>query len=243
MILAVLQARCSSTRFPGKVLAPLLGEPMILRQIERLRRSKRIDVLVVATSVDSSDDALVDVLESAGVNVRRGPLDDVVARFRLVVSEFAPDTIVRLTADCPLADPDVIDQVIDNHIASGNDYTSNTLPPTFPDGLDVECVSATAFQRLTTLPLTPREREHVTIGIYGRPDQFTRGTVEQEPDRSDLRWTVDVPDDLEFVRAIYDHLYAKDKEFGQAEILQLLAEQPQLSRTGQDVARNAGSAQ
>ncbi len=243
MILAILQARCSSTRFPGKVLAPLLGEPMILRQIERLRHSRRIDTLVVATSVDPSDDALVEVLESAGVEVRRGPLDDVVARFGLVVSEFVPDTIVRLTADCPLADPAVIDQVIDNHLASGNDYTSNTLPPTFPDGLDVECISAEAFQRLTKLPLTQREREHVTMGIYGRPEQFTRNTVRQDPDLSELRWTVDVPDDLEFVRVVYDGLYAKNKEFGQAAILQLLAEQPQLSRTGHDVARNAGSAQ
>lgn len=243
MILAVLQARCSSTRFPGKVLAPLLGEPMILRQIERLRHSKRIDTLVVATSIDPSDDVLVDVLESAGVKVRRGPLDDVVARFGSVVSEFAPDTIVRLTADCPLADPGVIDEVIDNHLASGSDYTSNTLPPTFPDGLDVECISAAAFQRLTRLPLTQREREHVTMGIYGRPEQFTRNTVRQDPDWSELRWTVDVPDDLRFVSAVYDRLYAEDREFGQAAILKLLAEQPQLSRTGHDVARNAGSAQ
>jgi len=215
---------------------------MILRQIERIRRSKQIDTLVVATSVDPSDDVLVEVLESTGVEVRRGLLDDVVARFGLVVSEFAPDTIVRLTADCPLADPGVIDWVIESHLASGTDYTSNTLPPTFPDGLDVECITAAAFQQLMKLPLTSREREHVTMGIYGRPDQFTRATVRQEPDRSDLRWTVDVPDDLTFVRAIYDRLYAEDKEFGQSAILKLLTEQPQLSRTGQDVARNAGSA-
>jgi spore coat polysaccharide biosynthesis protein SpsF len=202
-----------------------------------------IDELVVATSVDASDDALVEVLESAGVKVRRGPLDDVVARFDLVIKEFEPDTIVRLTADCPLTDPRVIDQVIGQHLARGDDYTSNTLPPTYPDGLDVECMSAAAFRRLTDLPLTTREREHVTMGIYGRPEQFIRSTVTQHPDWSQLRWTVDVPEDLEFVRIVYDQLYAKDGGFGQSEILQLLAERPELNRTEQDVARNAGSAE
>lgn len=242
MILAILQARCSSTRFPGKVLAPLLGQPMILRQIERLRRSVMIDSLVVATSTDSSDDALVEALQSAGVVVRRGPLDDVVARFEMIVQEFEPDTIVRLTADCPLADPLVIDHVIRQHLRLGSDYTSNVLPPTYPDGLDVECVSASAFEILTSLTLTLREREHVTMGINNRPEQFVRNIVKQEPDLSHLRWTVDVPEDLEFVRAVYGELYAEDRGFGQSEVLHLLAERPELSRTDRDVARNAGSA-
>jgi len=240
MILAVLQARCSSTRFPGKVLAPLLGEPMIVRQVERLRRSSRIDVLVVATSVDPSDDPLVATLDAAGVEVRRGSLDDVVARFSSVVREYGPDHIVRLTADCPLADPEVIDQVIDEHLSGGADYTSNVLAPTFPDGLDVECISGGAFERLESLPLTDREREHVTLGIYGRPREFTLKNVTQVPDRSQLRWTVDVPEDLAFVQAIYERLYDEDHGFGQASILDLLASHPELSRTDSDMARNAG---
>ncbi len=215
---------------------------MILRQIERLRHSAMIDTLVVATSTDSSDDALVDVLRPAGVLVRRGPLDDVVTRFGMIVQEFDPDTVVRLTADCPLADPVVIDQVITQHLSLGSDYTSNVLPPTYPDGLDVECVSASAFARLTDLTLTSREREHVTMGINNRPEQFSRSVVKQEPDISHLRWTVDVPDDLEFVRAVYEELYAEDRGFGQSDILHLLDERPDLSRTDKDVARNAGSA-
>jgi spore coat polysaccharide biosynthesis protein SpsF len=243
MILAVLQARSSSTRFPRKVLADLLGKPMILRQIERLRRSELIDQLVVATSIADSDDELVDTLRQAGVAVRRGPLDNVVGRFGLVVDEFAADTLVRLTADCPLTDPSVVDEVIRVHLASGSDYTSNTLVPTYPDGLDVECVAAAAFARLRALHVTDREREHVTLGIYGRPDQFSLTNVAQEPDRSDLRWTVDIPADLEFVRAVYERLYDGGRAFGQESILGLLAEHPELNRTGQDLARNAGLGQ
>lgn len=240
MILGVLQARSSSTRFPGKVLAPLHGAPMILQQVARLTRSSRLDRVVVATSVDSSDNELARTLEAASVEVRRGPLDDVVGRFAGVVREFAPDHVVRLTADCPLADPNVIDLVIEQHLGSSADYTSNTLTPTFPDGLDVECVTAAAFDRLLALELSKREREHVTLGLYSRPDQFVLRNVAQSPDRSTLRWTVDVPADLDFVNAVYARLYDGNPGFGQAEILELLAEHPELSRTEDDLARNSG---
>jgi len=240
MILGVLQARSSSTRFPNKVLAPLHGAPMIMQQLARLARSTRLDRVVVATSVDATDDELVRVLEAASVEVRRGPLDDVVERFAIVVNEFRPEQIVRLTADCPLADPAVIDLVIDEHLASGSDYTSNTLAPTFPDGLDVECLTASAFDRLLALELSEREREHVTLGLYSRPDQFSLGNVAQKPDRSALRWTVDVPADLDFVRAIYARLYDGDPGFGQDQILDLLSRHPELGRTENDLARNSG---
>ena len=240
MILGVLQARSSSTRFPNKVLAPLHGAPMIMQQLARLARSTRLDRVVVATSVDATDDELVRVLEAAPVEVRRGPLDDVVERFAIVVNEFRPEQIVRLTADCPLADPAVIDLVIDEHLASGSDYTSNTLAPTFPDGLDVECLTASAFDRLLALELSEREREHVTLGLYSRPDQFSLRNVVQKPDRSALRWTVDVPADLDFVRAIYARLYDGDPGFGQDQILDLLSRHPELGRTENDLARNSG---
>ena len=242
-VVAILQGRLSSTRLPGKVLEPVLGEPMIVRQIERIRRSETIDTLVVATSIDPSDDPLVAHLERRGVEVRRGPLDDVVARFAVVVDEFAPDTVVRLTADCPLTDASVIDRVVREHLASGDDYTSNVLTPTYPDGLDVECISAAAFARLVALPLTPREREHVTLGLYGRTGEFTLGNVTQEIDRSNLRWTVDVPGDLAFVRTVYERLYHEDPGFGQSEVLALIAQHPELNRTDGDLARNAGLAQ
>ena len=230
MILAIVQARCSSTRLPGKVVAPVAGRAMILRQIERLQRCEMIDQLVVATSTDSSDDSLVKMLQAEQISVRRGSLDDVAGRFQLVAREFEPTTIVRLTADCPLADPEVIDRVIRAHTDAGSDYTSNTLERTYPQGLDVECVSSAAFTRLLALPLTASEREHVTLGIYQRPDEFSLQSVVQQPDLSQLRWTVDVPEDLAFVRAVYDSLYHDNPNFAQADVLELLERTPGMSR-------------
>ena len=240
MILGVLQGRLSSTRLPGKVLKDLHGAPMILRQIERLNRSQLIDKLVVATSTEQSDDALVSVLEEAGVLVHRGELNDVVARFGGIVDELRPDVIVRLTADCPLADPRVIDEVIRTHISSRADYTSNVLEPTFPDGLDVECISSSAFEQLRAGVLSEAEREHVTMGLYSRPDVFRLASVTQSPNLSSLRWTVDVADDLDFVRDIYGRLFDSNPMFGQEEVLELLQEMPGLSRTDDQVARNSG---
>ena len=231
MILAVVQARMSSTRLPGKVLAPVLDQPMVLRQIERLRQCERIDELVLATSVDASDDELAEAVGAEGVTVRRGPLNDVAARFGAVVDEFAPTTLVRLTADCPLCDPEVIDRVIREHQESAADYTSNVLRRTYPQGLDVECVDVAAFRRLLALPLSAEEREHVTIGIYRRPDDFSLHSVEQTDDRSALRWTVDLPADLAFVREVYTHLYEADPRFRQDDILALLDRHPELLHT------------
>ena len=241
MILGILQGRLSSTRLPGKVLKDLHGKPMILQQIERLKLSQKIDKLVVATSVDPSDDELVTVLQEAGIEVRRGSLNDVAKRFANVVEEFQPETIVRLTADCPLADPSIIDQVISSHISSNADYSSNTLKPTFPDGLDVECISLSAFNRLQSLDLTQPEKEHVTLAIYSNPLLFELNSVVQKTDFSNLRWTVDVQEDLDFARLVYAHLYDENKYFGQTEILDLLQLHPEISRTDDEVARNSGS--
>lgn len=241
MILAILQGRLSSTRLPGKVLKDLHGKPMIVQQIERILRSKKIDQLVVATSTDSSDDELVSVLISHGIEVRRGPLENVVERFAAVIREFDPSHVVRLTADCPLTDSNVIDSVIEAHISGGSDYTSNVLDPTFPDGLDVECFSTQSFERLIASSLTPQEREHVTMGLYTHPEKFTLSSIVQDPNLSHLRWTVDVQDDLDFVRTIYAYLFEKNNFFGQKDILDFLELHPELSRTDHEVARNSGS--
>jgi spore coat polysaccharide biosynthesis protein SpsF len=231
VILAVVQARLSSTRLPGKVLAPVLGRPMILRQLERLARSSRIDQLVVATSTDRSDDPLAELLESENVVYRRGSLTNVADRFLQVAREFTPDSIVRLTADCPLADPAVIDTIIEAHVSSGADYTSNVLERTYPQGLDAECVTLAAFERLLASPLTDAEREHVTLGVYSRPDDYRLQSVTQEVDRSNLRWTVDLPEDLAFVRVVYEALYDGNPEFDQENLVDYLASHPEINRT------------
>jgi spore coat polysaccharide biosynthesis protein SpsF len=239
VILAILQARVSSTRLPGKVLKDLHGEPMVLRQIERLRRSIKIDQLVVATSTESSDDALAATLEGASVMVRRGPLDDVAARFAMVIDEFKPNVIVRLTADCPLTDPTVIDRIIESHLESHADYSSNTLEPTFPHGLDAEVFSPQAFARLRSTKMSSKEIEHVTYGLYSRPGEFTLNSVTQLVNVRHLRWTVDNPEDLDFVRDIYDRLYDCNPAFTQQDVLDLLEREPQLVFTEELDARKA----
>jgi spore coat polysaccharide biosynthesis protein SpsF len=235
VILGVLQARMSSSRLPGKVLRPLAGAPMILRIVERISRSRELDGLVVVTSTDPSDDALVDVLAAAGVAVRRGSLDDVLSRFLAVIEEFDPTVVVRLTGDNPLVDPDVIDLVARQHVANGADYSSNSLVRTFPRGLDVEAVSPQALRSLGERALRAEEREHVTIGVYRRPEEFRVHAVTQEADHSELRWTVDYPDDFVFAETVYDRLFAPDAPFGQSDVLALLAREPELRRTDSDV--------
>lgn len=235
MKIAVLQARMSSSRLPGKVLAPILGKPMITRIIDRINRSRSIDTLVVVTSTDSSDDPLVDALLGHGALVRRGPLDDVLARFEMVRHEFDPTLIVRLTGDNALTDPDVIDQVVSAHEDGAFDYTSNTIVRTFPHGLDVECFAPEAFVRLQSFDLSPAEREHVTLGLYTRPDLFTIGSVTQQQDQSHLRWTVDYPEDLEFARKVYEELFVHNPGFSTADVLELVRAKPKMMRTSADL--------
>lgn len=236
---AVLQARITSSRLPGKVLAPVLGEPMIIRQIERLSRAAAIDELVVATSTDSSDDPLVEVLTARGTTVVRGPLDDVLARFIVAMDAHPSDAVVRLTADCPLASPAVVDQVISVFHDSGADYVSNTMQPTYPDGLDVEVVRSRVLREVAGIATDPPEREHVTLGVYRRHDRYDIRNVAGEQDLSGLRWTVDTPEDLAFVTAVYEALYPANPAFDLPEILELLRDHPELSRTTADAQRNA----
>jgi spore coat polysaccharide biosynthesis protein SpsF len=213
--LAILQARMTSSRLPGKVMAPLLGEPMIGRQIERLRRAQRIDKLVVATSTDASDDPLADYVQSLGVQVFRGPLDDVLERFRAtLVRHPEAKAVVRLTADCPLTDPELIDLVIEHHHTAGADYTSNTLGTrTYPHGLDTEVIAPDALVDAAERAVDPYEREHVTPYIYRRPETYRLAGVARHDSLAALRWTVDLPADLGFVRDAYARLYPYNPEF------------------------------
>jgi spore coat polysaccharide biosynthesis protein SpsF len=242
MILAILQARTGSTRFPAKVLADLHGRPMVVRQVERLRRSAGIDRLVAALPSGAGDDELESVLAAEGVPVFRGPRDDVLGRFAIVAEAEGPDHIVRLTADCPLTDPAVVDTVIAEHLRTGADLTVNTMPPTYPDGLDAEVMEIGAFRRLHDLgaALSAVDREHVTYGMHARPEHFRVHNVTQHPDRSALRWTVDLPADLAFANAVYARLYDENPAFGQQDVLDLLDEEPSLARTERDEPRNAG---
>lgn len=234
-VLAVLQARLSSTRLPGKVMRPLAGAPMILRQIERIRRARRIDRLVVATSLEASDDPLAALLEAEQLDVFRGPLDDVLARFIGALAAYPADHVVRLTADCPLADPEVIDATIALHLESGADYTNNRAEPLgYPKGLDVEVVTAEALRRADAEAATPEEREHVTWGIRHAPDRYRIERLLPPTEEGVVRWTVDRPDDFEFVSTVYEALYPKNPAFTSDHVRAFVRGRPELANYGGD---------
>jgi spore coat polysaccharide biosynthesis protein SpsF len=229
MILGILQARMSSRRLPGKVIKPILGRPMLERQIERLRRARRMDRLIVATSIDRSDDPIAALCESLAVECFRGSLEDVLDRFYQAALRYAPRAVVRLTGDCPLADPAIIDRLIDLHLADGYDYTSNTLVRTYPDGLDAEVIALPCLEAAWRQADLPSEREHVTPFINHRPRRFRLGNLAQSTDLSHLRWVVDEPADFIFISAIYEALYANDPAFTTADVLAVLAQRPEIA--------------
>lgn len=240
-VLAILQARCSSTRLPNKVLKTILSKAMIHHQIDRINRSKYIDQLIVATSTDESDSKLVDLCEKIDVNIFRGSLNNVLDRFYQAALYHNADIIVRLTGDCPLIDPSVIDGVIKQHLEENNDYTSNIEPATFPDGLDVEVFNLTVLQNAWGNAKSPSELEHVTPFI--RSDKsIQKGSYIAEVDNSDLRWTVDEPNDLTFVTAIYELLGSHGDYFNSQEIYTLLKSRPDLMNINNNIERNEGYA-
>lgn len=236
MILAILQARMSSSRLPGKVLMPLAGAPLIVRQIERVARARRIDRLVVATSVEPSDDPLEKAVRREGIAVFRGSLDDVQARFIGALDTFGPaDHVVRLTADCPLADPTVIDATIEAVLAAGADYGSNTPPHrTFPKGLDVEVMRAEVLRQAAAEAATPEEHEHVTWALHRSQGRWKQAFHSQAAEEGEVRWTVDRPDDYAFVAAVYDALYAGNRAFTSQDVRDFVHARPDLADYGGD---------
>lgn len=240
MILAILQARMSSTRLPGKVLAPILGEPMLARQIERLQRCREFDRLIVATSIDASDDAIAGLCGRLAVECYRGSLDDVLDRFYQAASRYRPEHVVRLTADCPLADPALVDALIRFHCTGGYDYSSNCHVPSLPDGLDAEVMRMAALETAWREARLPSEREHVTPFIRHHPERFRIGLWKHAVDLSHHRWTVDEAEDLDFVRAVYEALYPLKPTFGIGEVLDLLAQKPELAMINAGLRRNEG---
>jgi len=240
MVLAILQARVSSTRLPGKVLKPIQGKPMLARQIERILRCRKIDKLVVATSQDPSDDAVEQLCAELGVACFRGSLNDVLDRFYQAARSIAPDYVVRLTGDCPLAEPELIDGVIEFALVGDYDYASNCLEFSFPDGLDVEVFRFTCLEQAHREARLPSAREHVTPFIWRRPERFRIGAYKSDIDLSYLRWTVDEREDFELVSRIYEALYPTNPHFNRYDILALLEREPQLQTINACYARNTG---
>jgi spore coat polysaccharide biosynthesis protein SpsF (cytidylyltransferase family) len=239
-VLALLQARVSSSRLPRKVLKPILGRPMLLHQLDRVRRARSLDALVVATSTDPGDDAIAELCATAGIDCFRGSLDDVLDRFYQAARRYAPEHVVRLTGDCPLADPQLIDRVVNVCRAEALDYSG--AEPSFPDGLDVEVMRFSALEQAWKEATRPSDREHVTQFIDRQRDRFRVRGVASDVDLSHLRWTVDEPADFELVTRIYEALYPSNPAFTTQDILDLLARRPELATLNKGIKRNEGLA-
>lgn len=235
MILAILQARMSSTRLPGKVLMPIQRQPMIVRQIERVSRAQRIDKLVVATSDRPEDDAIEAAMRREGIAVFRGSLDNVQQRFIGALNAHPADHVVRLTADCPLADPTLIDATINLCLSKGADYVSNTPEGhAHPKGTDVEVMTAAALRRAAAEATTKEAFEHVTWDLWNQPERWNCAWLPCFPDQGAVRWTVDRPDDYAFVAAVYDALYPTNRAFTSDDIRAFVAGRPDLLDYGGD---------
>jgi spore coat polysaccharide biosynthesis protein SpsF (cytidylyltransferase family) len=237
---AIVQARMGSTRLPGKVLMDIEGKPTLQRVVERIRRARRVDEVVVATSDLPADDAIERFCGEIGVACFRGSEGDVLDRYHGAAAAHGADVVVRITADCPLLDPAVVDRVIAAFHEGGCDYAANCrMEVTYPDGLDTEVFSRDALERAWAQARLHSEREHVTPYIWNHPERFALRVVRNDRDLSALRWTLDEPDDLAAIRAVYAEL-GGDRPFGMEEVLDLLARRPELAALNAHIAPNAG---
>lgn len=235
----IIQARMGSTRLPGKAMADLAGKPLLAWVIERARTVEGIDRVVVATTTAECDRRLLEVAAECGVAGFAGSGEDVLDRYYQAARTYSARTIMRITADCPMLDPIVSERVLARFQQGDVDYASNTLMPTFPDGLDTEVLDFGVLERSWHESRLPGEREHVTTYVRRHPEWFRLANVANDVDLSALRWTVDEPRDLEFVRAVYQQLCSSARPiFGMLEVLALLERHPHLRRMSRAASPN-----
>ena len=237
-IVAIIQARMGSTRYPGKVLAEIGGRPMLWYTVTRLRQARTLKHIAVATTDQPSDDPIGEFCDLHGIPLFRGSEDDVLERYYGAAKAFKADAVVRITGDCPLLDPSVVDDVVRRFLDGDVDYVSNICPPTYPDGLDTEVFSLEALQRAHAEAEWASEREHVTSYIRKHPETFRIQNVTHAKDLSSLRWTVDDDRDMAFVRAVFERL--EDVTSGLDVILSLLERHPEIAAINAGTARNEG---
>lgn len=218
------QARMTSTRLPGKVMKTVLGKPLLEYQIERLQRVKLADEIVIATTANEADRPIVELCERLNVPYFRGSEEDVLGRYYEAAKERRADVIVRVTSDCPIIDPEVIDKVIKfykDHAAE-YDYVSNTLERTYPRGMDCEVFPFSILEEVHQKAVSQSEREHVTLFIYRHPERYRLANVAYSEDQSHHRWTVDTEEDFELIERIVASLYPIKHSFDLKDCLELL---------------------
>lgn len=229
-----------STRLPGKVMKPLCGKPILWHIITRISYSKQIEKIIIATTDKEEDKVIVKLAEEMGVAFYRGSSDDVLDRYYQAARKFNVDPVVRITADCPLIDPEIMDNIIDYYLKGDYDYVSNGLKPTLPDGLDTEVFSFKSLEKAWAEAKKPSEREHVTSYIYNHPELLKIHNYENDVDLSGMRWVVDEEADYQFISEVYKNLYKDGKIFYVKDIIRLLEEMPELLKLNKGISRNEG---
>jgi spore coat polysaccharide biosynthesis protein SpsF len=225
-----VQARMGSTRLPGKVMMKVLGKPLLGYLLERLAQVRKADAVVVLTTTTPADDAIVDFCVRSRVPCYRGPEEDVLARYRYVAEKRKPDAIVRITADCPLIDPDEVDRVIATYLEfyPSYDYVSNCFERSYPRGLDTEIFSFDALEQAFVEGKSRFEKEHVTPFIYQHPERFILKNVTSPEPLGHHRWTVDTPEDFALIQTILERLYPVYPDFRTKDIVNLFKKHPEL---------------
>ncbi|MGA8273501.1 MAG: glycosyltransferase family protein [Candidatus Sulfotelmatobacter sp.] len=235
--LAIIQARMGSTRLPGKVLADIHGRPMLWHVIQRTLAAKTLDEVIVATTTQPSDDVIVAFCQEHHVGCFRGEENDVLDRYYQAARQQYAGAVVRITSDCPMIDPQVVDKVVQAFLLDDCDYASNRLKRTYPRGLDTEVMTLRALGRAWADAREPYQRVHATPYIYQNPEQFKILSVTGDADYSAYRWTVDTVEDLEFVRAVYGRMAREGFLWG--EVVRLLERQPELAEINRGVVQKA----
>jgi len=235
---AIIQARMSSTRLPGKVLKVIEDRTVLDRMVERVQKAIRVDQTIIATTIDSTDDPIVDYCTKTGITCFRGSLQDVLDRYYQAAVLCHADIIVRLTGDCPLIDPCLIDAVIDALVNEKADFACNRLPPpmkrTYPIGLDVEACTFAALKRAWTEATEKHEREHVLPYLYDVPGRFKVVQLNYSQDLGAMRWTLDTPEDLKLLEQVYARFEGRN-DFSWLDVLDLFKKEPQLAEINNQV--------
>lgn len=239
MITAIIQARTSSTRLPNKVFKNLCGKPLIWHVVNRLKPSKKIESIILATTNNPSDDILEQWAINNDISCFRGDEDDVLSRYYFAALNAKAETIIRVTADDPFKDFNIIDKVICLFEENNLDFAYNNNPPTFPEGLDTEVFSFESLEKAHKNSCDKFEREHVTQFFYRNSSLFNQKCLKNNIDLSNLRWTIDTQEDWDMAEKVYNKLFPKNELFDMYDILDLLKEEPQIMEINSNVKRSA----
>ncbi|MAF85149.1 MAG: spore coat biosynthesis protein F [Dehalococcoidales bacterium] len=229
-IVSTIEARMGSTRLPEKTIKEMVGKPMLELIIERLKRARKVDEIVVATTTEPEDEVIAELAERVGVKWFRGSSEDVLDRVIQAAKVYKADIIVEMTGDNPLLEPQLVDEAIDIYLKGNYDYVSNAIKDTYPDGLNVQAFSVKVLDEVARITNDPADRENVSLYIYEHPEEYRLYNMEAPAEyyHPEYRWTIDTEEDFQFTKAVYENLYYKNPDFSIADIMKLLKEKPDL---------------